>query len=327
MSEPLSNAVHILYVSPLKALNNDIQRNLERPLAELRERFAAAGETFPGDSRRRSHGRHARVGARADASQVAAHSHHDARVAAHHADERARTRHVQRRARRDRRRDSRDGGHEARRAPGAHARASRALSRAIRRSASDSRRRRSRSTRSRGFSSGGDRELHDRRLRARQAARAVDRLVRSTISRTSAARSGRRSRRSCSSTCASARTTLIFVNNRAQAEKMAARINALGRRGDRAAVSRLAVARATPHARAVAQGGHAARARQHELARAGHRHRIGGSRAPAAVAEARRERTAARRPRRPLARRGESRRLRADLPRRRDGAARHRRRR
>ncbi|MEO6877476.1 MAG: DEAD/DEAH box helicase, partial [Gemmatimonadaceae bacterium] len=45
--EPLSNAVHILYVSPLKALNNDIQRNLEAPLAGLRERFTAAGQTFP----------------------------------------------------------------------------------------------------------------------------------------------------------------------------------------------------------------------------------------------------------------------------------------
>ena len=44
---PLANAVHILYVSPLKALNNDIQRNLERPLSELKERFAAAGEPFP----------------------------------------------------------------------------------------------------------------------------------------------------------------------------------------------------------------------------------------------------------------------------------------
>src|SRR4051812_18696007 len=32
MQEPLSNAVHLLYVSPLKALNNDIQRNLEGPL-------------------------------------------------------------------------------------------------------------------------------------------------------------------------------------------------------------------------------------------------------------------------------------------------------
>ncbi len=44
---PLPNAVQILYVSPLKALNNDIQRNLERPLTELRERFEAAGEPFP----------------------------------------------------------------------------------------------------------------------------------------------------------------------------------------------------------------------------------------------------------------------------------------
>src|SRR5689334_24727361 len=45
--KPLANAVHILYISPLKALNNDIQRNLEQPLAELRDRFAAAGKAFP----------------------------------------------------------------------------------------------------------------------------------------------------------------------------------------------------------------------------------------------------------------------------------------
>jgi ATP-dependent Lhr-like helicase len=44
---PLPNAIRILYVSPLKALNNDIQRNLERPLAELRQRFERAGESFP----------------------------------------------------------------------------------------------------------------------------------------------------------------------------------------------------------------------------------------------------------------------------------------
>jgi ATP-dependent Lhr-like helicase len=44
---PLPNAIRILYVSPLKALNNDIQRNLERPLAELRQRFERAGEAFP----------------------------------------------------------------------------------------------------------------------------------------------------------------------------------------------------------------------------------------------------------------------------------------
>ena len=50
---------------------------------------------------------------------------------------------------------------------------------------------------------------------------------------------------------------------------------------------------------------------------AGDRHRLRRSRAAAPVAEARRQRTAARRPRRTFARRGEPRRVRADLPRRR----------
>jgi superfamily II DNA/RNA helicase len=39
--------VRILYVSPLKALNNDIERNLLAPLAALRATFAEAGEPFP----------------------------------------------------------------------------------------------------------------------------------------------------------------------------------------------------------------------------------------------------------------------------------------
>ena len=47
LEAPLANAVHLLYVSPLKALNNDVQRNLERPLTELAARFAAAGIRFP----------------------------------------------------------------------------------------------------------------------------------------------------------------------------------------------------------------------------------------------------------------------------------------
>jgi len=47
LEAPLANGVHLVYVSPLKALNNDIQRNLDRPLAELRARFEAAGEAFP----------------------------------------------------------------------------------------------------------------------------------------------------------------------------------------------------------------------------------------------------------------------------------------
>src|SRR6476619_7903128 len=47
LEAPLANAVHLLYVSPLKALNNDVQRNLEGPLAQLKARFEAAGERFP----------------------------------------------------------------------------------------------------------------------------------------------------------------------------------------------------------------------------------------------------------------------------------------
>lgn len=46
-SQPLANAVHLLYVSPLKALSNDVHRNLERPLAALHARFRAAGVDFP----------------------------------------------------------------------------------------------------------------------------------------------------------------------------------------------------------------------------------------------------------------------------------------
>ena len=40
-------ATRILYISPLKALNNDIQRNLVAPLEAIRARFAEAGTGFP----------------------------------------------------------------------------------------------------------------------------------------------------------------------------------------------------------------------------------------------------------------------------------------
>src|ERR1044072_5048894 len=47
LAAPLGNAVQILYVSPLKALNNDVQKNLEPPLGQLAQRFTEAGERFP----------------------------------------------------------------------------------------------------------------------------------------------------------------------------------------------------------------------------------------------------------------------------------------
>ncbi len=40
-------APRVLYVSPLRALNNDIQRNLLSPLAQLNERFRDAGRSVP----------------------------------------------------------------------------------------------------------------------------------------------------------------------------------------------------------------------------------------------------------------------------------------
>lgn len=43
----LPGTTRVLYVSPLKALNNDIRRNLIGPLEALRERFTAAGLPFP----------------------------------------------------------------------------------------------------------------------------------------------------------------------------------------------------------------------------------------------------------------------------------------
>ena len=52
LDAPLANAVHLLYVSPLKALNNDVQRNLEMPLAQLKERFNAEAEQQAGPSLR-----------------------------------------------------------------------------------------------------------------------------------------------------------------------------------------------------------------------------------------------------------------------------------
>ena len=47
LAGPLPDRTAILYVSPLKALSNDVHRNLEAPLAELAERAAKDGVRFP----------------------------------------------------------------------------------------------------------------------------------------------------------------------------------------------------------------------------------------------------------------------------------------
>jgi len=43
LSGPLPDETRVVYVSPLKALSNDIQRNLEAPLNGVREELAALG--------------------------------------------------------------------------------------------------------------------------------------------------------------------------------------------------------------------------------------------------------------------------------------------
>ncbi len=43
LTDALPSGVQVVYVSPLKALSNDIQRNLEAPLAGIREQLALAG--------------------------------------------------------------------------------------------------------------------------------------------------------------------------------------------------------------------------------------------------------------------------------------------
>ncbi|HWM84318.1 MAG TPA: DEAD/DEAH box helicase, partial [Kofleriaceae bacterium] len=43
----LPDATQVVYVSPLKALSNDVHRNLEAPLAELREVAAREGLALP----------------------------------------------------------------------------------------------------------------------------------------------------------------------------------------------------------------------------------------------------------------------------------------
>src|SRR6202011_3151152 len=45
--DPLSRGTRVLYISPLKALNNDIRRNLVEPLAGVAETARRMGHSLP----------------------------------------------------------------------------------------------------------------------------------------------------------------------------------------------------------------------------------------------------------------------------------------
>ena len=165
----LPDETQVVYVSPLKALSNDIQRNLRRrsPASARRcarracPRSRSAPGCAPATRRRR---------ARPHAPRAAAHRRHHAGVALHPARLGVRPRHARDHAHRDRRRDPRRGREQARRAPGAVARA--AGGAAAPPCASACRPRRSRSRRWRASWSARDARrapMHDRRHGHRRA--------------------------------------------------------------------------------------------------------------------------------------------------------------
>ena len=119
----LSDRTEVLYISPLKALGNDIQKNLEIPLGEILQMAGERGLLMPeirtavrtGDT----------LGQRpaADAEAAAAHPGDDAGVVLHSAHRGEEPRGSARCGNRDRRRDSRGGRRQARSASIALARA------------------------------------------------------------------------------------------------------------------------------------------------------------------------------------------------------------
>ncbi len=82
----LRDETQVVYVSPLKALSNDIQKNLERPLGEIAKLAGEKGLLVPAHPCRGAHRRHADVGAAANDQAAAAHPGDDAGVAFHSAD-------------------------------------------------------------------------------------------------------------------------------------------------------------------------------------------------------------------------------------------------
>ena len=117
--------VRVLYISPLKALTYDVERNLRAPLTGIGLAAQRLGQAAPTHLRRVADRRHAGRRPSPDRAARAGHPDHDARVALPDAHQR-RPRGAARRRARDHRRGPRDRRLEARGAPGAQPRAPRA---------------------------------------------------------------------------------------------------------------------------------------------------------------------------------------------------------
>ena len=96
----LADHIHVVYVSPLKALGNDIEKNLRDPLDGIGKLAADDGiEPAPIRVGVRT-GRYARLPAPATDQETAPHPDHDARIALHPAHRRAQSRRAGERPRR-----------------------------------------------------------------------------------------------------------------------------------------------------------------------------------------------------------------------------------
>ena len=287
------------------------------------------GRTASPARRRRPHRRHPAAERARIAPHAARHPHHDARVAlsaAHIAGAREMLRDGRDG---DRRRDPRRSSPTKR---GAHLflslerlEALRPSATSRRCSASACRRRSGRSTRSRGCSAAAEADGRHDRVEPRpveivdagepEELRPDGRGRRSKTWRGSAScrrfqsgprplgagdahRSGRRSTRAGRADPAH-RSTMIFVNSRRLAERLAAALNELAGRRDRARPSRLGRARASARDRGSPEARPAAGDRRHLVAGARHRHGRGRSGDPDRGAAVGRVGHAAHRPRRP----------------------------
>ena len=85
----LRDETQVVYVSPLKALSNDIQKNLERPLSEIAKLAGEKGLLMPPIRVAVRTGDTPMCGTAANGQAAAAHSGHDAGIALHPADGRA----------------------------------------------------------------------------------------------------------------------------------------------------------------------------------------------------------------------------------------------
>ena len=86
MEGSLPDTTQVVYVSPLKALSNDIQKNLAAPLEEIQASGRGVGELPAGYTHCRTHRRHQGIRTAAHGKEAAPHPDNHPGVAVHPAD-------------------------------------------------------------------------------------------------------------------------------------------------------------------------------------------------------------------------------------------------